>query len=217
MGTIGAMQLDLLVEIAEAKRIYTAIDYLLLESKGACLLVTSACRSEGKTVLAAGLARLAAEWSSKRVLVMDLNWYAAALHTAFGIEQTFDVHSLTDARAVANLALPWRDDHLHILTAPRLQTADNWKGPDNSLLGLEIVRQARENYDLTIIDMPSVFPTNRHMMDPLVLSRGADGTLMVVLANITPRQKVKRAVMMLGSSGAKVMGAVVNQWKNPLA
>jgi len=40
---------------------------------------------------------------------------------------------------------------------------------------------------------------------------------LVVLANVTPRQPLKRSRMFLETAGANVLGVIVNQWKNPLA
>jgi len=40
--------------------------------------------------------------------------------------------------------------------------------------------------------------------------------VLVALANVTPRQKIKHARMLLETAGAHVVGVVVNQWKNPL-
>ena len=41
--------------------------------------------------------------------------------------------------------------------------------------------------------------------------------LMVVLANATPRQQVKRAQTTLDTAGTNIIGVIVNQWKNPIA
>jgi hypothetical protein len=55
------------------------------------------------------------------------------------------------------------------------------------------------------------------MMDPVSLSKVADGTALVVLANVTPRQRAKHAQVLLETAGANVLGVVVNQWRNSLA
>ena len=70
---------------------------------------------------------------------------------------------------------------------------------------------------MVFIDSASVFPTNRYMIDPVAISRVADATIIVVMANATPRQQVKRALVSLETAGAKVLGVVANQWKNPIA
>jgi Mrp family chromosome partitioning ATPase len=54
------------------------------------------------------------------------------------------------------------------------------------------------------------------MMDPVTIAKAADGVALVVMANVTPRQHVKRANLFLANAGANVLGVVVNQWKNPL-
>jgi Mrp family chromosome partitioning ATPase len=82
--------------------------------------------------------------------------------------------------------------------------------------GEDIISQAREVYDIVIADSSSIFAVNRNMMDPVAISMGADSVVLVILANVTPRQKIKQARMSLKTAGAHVIGVVVNQWKNPL-
>jgi len=76
--------------------------------------------------------------------------------------------------------------------------------------------QAREAYDMVIIDTSAILPTNRSMVDPVTFSKAADGIVLLVLNYVTPKQDVKRAYMILETSGARVLGVVVNQWKNPI-
>jgi Mrp family chromosome partitioning ATPase len=54
------------------------------------------------------------------------------------------------------------------------------------------------------------------MIDPVTMSKTADGVVLVALANVTPRQQLKRAHMFLETAGANVLGVIVNQWKNPI-
>ena len=95
----------------------------------------------------------------------------------------------------------------------RLRRSDD---PSHAISATDIIWQAREAYDMVVVDTAAILPTNRSMVDPVTFSRAADGTLMVVLNCVTPKQQVKRAHMILEASGAKILGVVVNQWKNPM-
>jgi Mrp family chromosome partitioning ATPase len=208
-------EVKMLAEITEMTRIYSVIEHALNENP-ACLAVTSGARGEGKTTVAAGLAVVAAIHAHRRVLAVDLNWYSPALHKMFGVDLTFDFDAFKRDNSIKNMIQPTGIENLDILTARSDQSGSQTE-VNEYLVGKEIVKQAREDYDFTVIDTSSIFPTNRRMMDPVNISKVADGVAMVVLANETPRQLIKRARMFLDTSGVNVLGVIVNQWQNPMA
>ncbi len=167
--------------------------------------------------MVATLAAIAARQNDKRVLAMDLHWHNPALHSWFGLEPAFDMDDLKREKPIVDMTQPSGLNNLDIITA-RKSTQDEveWDG-DASALGTDIMRKAREAYDFVVVDTNSIFPTNRHMMDPVAISKASDGVALVVLANVTPRQPLKRSRMFLETSGANVLGVIVNQWINPLA
>lgn len=217
MSPLLFKDMELLAEITEIKRIYSVIENSLMNSNPACLVVTSGFPGEGKTTMVAALSAIAARESDKRVLAMDLHWHAPALHSWFGLEPSFDMDDLNRKKPIVDMAQSSGLNNLDILTAKK-STHDEieWDG-DASALGTDIMRKARESYDFVVVDTNSIFPTNRHMMDPVAISKAADGVALVVLANVTPRQPLKRSRMFLETAGANVLGVIVNQWKNPLA
>ena len=209
-------EIRVLTEIAEMKRVYAAIERPLLQSSPACLCVTSALPGEGKTTVAVGIAALAARQLKKRILAVDLNWHAPALHTFFGL-QLIGVEKFTNGIALAELVQQSGMEHLDILAAAASDTAGRQSLPDENAIAVEIIRQARGSYDYIFLDNSKVFPENRHMVDPVTVAKHADGVILVILAHTTPRQEVKRACTLLQSAGANILGVIVNQWKNPLA
>ncbi len=64
----------------------------------------------------------------------------------------------------------------------------------------------RERYDFVILDSPPVLPVT----DAVVLSREADGVVMVVKGHDTPRELMRRARDQLVQANAHLLGAVVN-------
>lgn len=207
-------EVKMLAEITEMKRIYSVIEHTL-DVNPACVAVTSGARGEGKTTVAAGLAAVAAIHAKKRVLAVDLNWYSPALHKVFGVDLTFDVDIYKRDNSIKEMIQQTDIQDLDILTA-RSDRGGSQPDINEFLLGKEIVREAREDYDFAVIDTSSIFPTNRHMMDPVNIAKIADGVAMVVLANETPRQLIKRARMFLETAGVNILGVVVNQWQNPM-
>ncbi len=204
-----------LAELTEIKRIYSAIENSLMKSNPACLAVTSGSPGEGKTTMVATLSAIAARQSGKRVLAMDLHWHRPSLHQWFGLEPVLDIDDIRREKPIADMARPSGLDNLDILTAGKSILEVKLNG-GASALGTDIIRKARESYDLVVVDTNSIFPTNRRMMDPVAISKAADGVALVVLGNVTPRQQLKRSRVYLETAGANVLGAIVNQWKNPL-
>jgi len=215
MGQSITREVKMLAEITEMTRIYSVIEHALNENP-ACIAVTSGARGEGKTTVAAGLAVVAAAQANKRVLAVDLNWYSPALHKMFGVDLRFDLDIFKRNNSIKEMIRPTGIQNLDILTA-RSNHSDSQTEINEYLVGKEIVKQAREDYDFTVIDTSAIFPTNRRMMDPVNIAKVADGVAMVVLTNATPRQLIKRARMFLDTGGVNVLGVIVNQWQNPMA
>lgn len=208
-------EIKLLMQIAEMQRIYSTIQTALIKLKPSCVVITSAARGEGKTVMVAGLAAIAAQQDKKRILALDLNWHSPALHTYFGLVLN-DVQKFTSGVSISEIVQKTAIKNLDLL--PAIQSGPNEKElyeDKNSLLS-EIIKQARNAYDCIFIDTSSIFPTNRRMMDPVDISKTADAVALVVLANVTPRQQAKRARTTLETAGANILGVIVNQWQNPL-
>ena len=177
-------------------------------------MVTSAAWGEGKTTLTAGLGLIAARRAGKRVLAIDMNWYSPGLHCCFGLNAEWDLKGYCRDRNLDALIQPSGTDNLDILTAPALGGENGFTSAESSGVAQSILKQAREAYDVILVDTAAVFPTNRRMIDPVVLGNASDAVILVVLSGVTPRQQVMKARVMLEGAGAGVAGVVVNHWKN---
>ncbi len=209
----ASVMIEAMGEIAEMRRIYTAIESGFFNSGPKSIVVSSAVMSEGKTLTAAGLAIAAARQSQKRVIALDLNWFRPALHTIFGLEKTFGIDRVENGMSLSDLAQPSGIDHLDILPAPLLSQHDMPAGSQLNRLAENIIEKARDAYDIVFIDTSALYPTNRRMVDPVVFSAKTAGVVLVALSSVTPRKQVKRALMTLETSGANVLGVVANQRK----
>lgn len=204
-------------EIVETRRILAALEESLPHTEGGlCLLVSSAVREEGKSLMAAGLATVAAQQGDRRVIVADLNWYRPTLHRFFDLEPSFDIGRLGKEEAASGLVQPSGVHNLAVLTAPLMDAEAAASQEDLSVIGIRTLQQLKAACDLLVVDAASIFPTNRRMMDPLGFAKVADAAVMVVLANATPRQEVKRARFAVERSGIPLIGLILNQFKNPI-
>lgn len=204
-------------EIAEIKRIYSSIETSLSPKKTACLLITSGARGEGKTTIATGIAAHAARQNGKRILVMDMNWHAPAIHRNFNVDQFFEYEALKDGTSISQFVAPSGIDNLDILPAIQSSPDSDIPYTEVDALAVAVIKKARETYDFIIVDTGAMFPANRRMIDPAIVAKEADGVAIVTLANATPRENVKKAMKTLESAGANIIGVVANQWRNPMA
>lgn len=216
MNLLASKEIESFAKIAEIKRIFTTLSTGFLKTKPKCLVVTSALRSEGKTVIAARLAATAALQSDSRVLVVDLNWHRPALHNCFGLDPSFDATTFSERKNLSEQVQPSGIQNLDILTAVQSVKRTSGTNTEDTALGKEILKMAHDSYDLTVVDVASMFPTNRNMIDPISISVAADGVAMVVLTKVTSRQQVKRSQKLLETAGAKLQGFIANHWRNPL-
>jgi len=206
----------MLSELAEANRMLTGLESLVSRQMPFCCMVTSSAWGEGKTTLTAGLGMIAAKRADKRILAIDMNWYSPGLHQCFGLNAEWDLKGYSQGMNLESLIRPSDVANLDILTAPAPGGNGDSSSSESSGVALGILKQAREAYDVILVDTASVFPTNRRMIDPVVLGNACDAVILLVLTGVTPRQQVIQAHEMLESSGAKRVGVVVNHWKNNL-
>ena len=210
MYSLEIKKRQVLEQMAEVKRSLRALENALKNNIPATVLITSANQGEGKSLFTATIAAAAAQSGKYRVAVLDLNWYRPALHAYYGIEQSHSLGEILKAE-IGDLVRPSGRHALDILTAP-YDFADSASQSD--LVGRipdRLIGQARKTYDLILIDSAAVFPTNRMMMDPVMLSGLVDGTLMVILTAATPKQQVRKAHKLLETAGAHLLGVIGNQ------
>jgi polysaccharide biosynthesis transport protein len=168
------------------------------------ILVTSAGMGEGKTVISTNLAATLAE-SGSRVLLIDGDMRHPSCHPALGVGNERGLSSFLTGQ------LPL-EDVMHAFEHPRLWFVAAGPTPPNpaELLGSVRMREAiaalREQFDFVIVDSPPVIPVT----DGVVLSRDADGVVLVVKGQDTPREMVRRARDSLQLASAHILGVVIN-------
>jgi capsular exopolysaccharide synthesis family protein len=185
----------------------------LARARGAQVIaVSSPAAGEGKTVTAINLAAALARGSDAKVLLIDADLRRPSVSKNLGLEDgatrgladiiADEALALTDgARAIDGITLsvvPAGSPHpaIHkILRSPRLEA---------------LLTEARARYEYIVIDTPPLLP----VFDSALLSRVADGLLLVVAANQTPRKLLGEALNLVDP--AKVMGIVFNRDDRPL-
>jgi Mrp family chromosome partitioning ATPase len=70
----------------------------------------------------------------------------------------------------------------------------------------ELMAQLRATYEVVLVDCAPLLPVT----DPMVVSRFADGILLVARAGITTRDQAQAARAACAKAGAKLFGTVLN-------
>lgn len=199
-----------LQQTAEVKRALVALDHVLQEKKPASVLVTSASAGEGKTLCVSALAAAAASLGADRILAMDLNWYRPALHRYFEDPAQHDAEQILRGELSSLVSQP-SGPSPHVLFAPADHGAHINRAQSDFALVEQLLKQAKDSYDLVIIDSSAIFPTNRTMMDPVMLSREVDGVVLVVAKGVSRKPSVRHAQKTLEIAGASIAGILTNE------
>ncbi len=196
--------------LSEAYRsLRTALQFSGSEGMPRTLLVTSPEPSEGKSTTVFKLAQDFASLNT-RVLLVDADMRKPNLHRMFGLDNTLGLSNLLTntirREDYPNLLRETRFPNITILTSGTL--------PPNPADLLSSSRMAAalsgfaKRYDLVIIDAPPIVG----LSDAPILSRLADGSLLVVSANQVTRKSAVNALKRLRAAGANVLGTTLSKF-----
>jgi capsular exopolysaccharide synthesis family protein len=169
------------------------------------VLVTSPLPRDGKSSLAAAMARVAAQ-DGFRCLAIDGDFRRPALAHLMGVKPRWHLNDYLEGRiALEEMLIGDPSSAAHFMLAR--------PAPDCSTAFLEqprlhaLVEAARQHYDLVVIDTPPVMS----VVDPLVLSRLADAAVLVVSWREVSRKLVREAIMRLATAACPVVGVVLSR------
>jgi Mrp family chromosome partitioning ATPase len=164
------------------------------------LLITSAGAGEGRSTVAAGLAR-AASAAGRNVLLVDADLQRPTLHRQFGLPNQEGLTTLlaTPGRAVASLARPV-GERLRVLTAGPSAAPQ----PPERLAA--VLAELAHMADLVLVDGP---PLADGDVAPMLAGQ-VDGVVLVGAAGRTRGPELAAAAGLLALAGARVRGAVLN-------
>jgi capsular exopolysaccharide synthesis family protein len=170
------------------------------------LMVTSALGGDGKSTTSSNLA-VALARAGKRVIVVSADLRRPRLNEFFGLLNDVGMSNLlSDSIRLARVT---RDPGI-----PNLRVIGSGPAPHDpaALLGgrraEEFVRSVREVADFVIIDTPPVLA----VADASILAPHVDGVVFVLNAEQSGRSALIQARDQLGQAGARIIGAVYNNF-----
>jgi capsular exopolysaccharide synthesis family protein len=187
----------------EFKFIKTNIENLDSSTPLKTILVTSALSGEGKTTTAINLAVLFAN-SGKKTVIVDFDTRKGTLHEFFSykpgpgvidvLEESCSPEVALQKTKIPNLSAIFRGS----------SSNDQFKLFEHSRLD-KLIDSLKGKFDIIILDSPPVL----NIGDSGILTRHADGTVLVVQAERVQRKDVVEAQMTLEHSQAKMLGFVL--------
>lgn len=174
------------------------------------ILITSATTGEGKSTMTSLLGLTAAKRGFK-TLLLDCDLRRPSLHRMFGIDRSPGMSDvLSEAMPLKNVIRKTTLDNLDIVTAGK-QIAHPTELLDSRIIH-DLIGELKFYYDFALVDAPPIIPVS----DPMLIAQELDGTIIVILAGVTPREIVKRATEIMTSQQIKLLGVVLNNTKGSL-
>lgn len=166
--------------------------------------VVAASPGSGGTTVVSNLALVNAA-AGQRVLVIDANMRRPALHRIFGVNEGPGLGDVIMGGAALEGAVQRAgDDRLHVLSAGSREHRAS------ELLATEamtrLVRQARELYDIVLIDVAPALVSG----DGMAVANRCDASVLVVRAMSETRGMVARLIVDLNDARGELLGVLVN-------
>lgn len=196
--------------LSEAYRsLRTSLQFSGSDGAPKTLLVTSSEPAEGKSTTSFKLGQDFGILGA-RVLLVDADLRKPNLHRLFGMPNTMGLSNLLTntirREEIPSIFRATRYPNVWVLTSGTIppNPADLLSSPRMG----KIVEQLCKSFDLIILDAPPIVG----LSDAPILSRLAEGTLMVISTNQVTRKSAKAALKRLQSAGAHVVGAALSKF-----
>ena len=168
------------------------------------VVITSANEGEGKSTVAANLARVLANAGQETVLV-DADLRRPVVAGFFGVDAQIGLAQVLVGDVTADEALQESGiEHLKVMSAGRV--------PHNpsELLGshrMQLLLQELSRDHLVVLDAPPLLPVT----DAALLAGIADGAMVVFAIGQTYKEQARLAKRRLGQTGGRMLGVVLNR------
>lgn len=170
------------------------------------MLVTSSAPSEGKTMICTNLAASFAQ-SGKKVLVLDCDLRKPRVHSFFQVNRFPGlVDYLFEQNSLEEIVRESQVKGLSFITCGTIPP--NPAELLQSQKMRDFLKLLREKFDMVILDSPPVIAVT----DSEILARLADATMLVVSANTTEMELIRKAVEIINQKGVTFIGTVLNNF-----
>jgi polysaccharide biosynthesis transport protein len=187
------------------RMLQTKLEFLGDDRPVKVILITSSVSAEGKSTVSANLAAITAQLG-RRVLLIDADTRRPVQQALWQISHGLGLTDLLAGQTTEEASIHTVMPYLDILLAGKLPSSSV------SLLLLKsqrmttLMKKWAETYDYVIIDAPPLLP----VADAMVLSKQADGVLIVARPEALHTPDAKAAKKLLDKAGINVLGLIAN-------
>ncbi|WP_066376518.1 MULTISPECIES: polysaccharide biosynthesis tyrosine autokinase [unclassified Anabaena] len=168
------------------------------------VIVSSSISGEGKSVVVAHLAAVAA-MLSRKTLIIDADLRRPSQHTLFNLAPKPGITDVIDGnKSLLSAAQTTDIENLFVLTCGELRGRPSQILESDAMKSL--VSEAALHYDLVIIDTPPLSAC----ADAATLSQYSDGVILTTRPGFTLKEVLQRAVSELNQNRIPILGVVVN-------
>lgn len=185
--------------------------FMMHDNSPRVVVFTATESGNGCSWICARAAELLASQATGSVCLVDANLRSPGLHQQFGVENHYGLaDALRGSDPMGNFA--------KVMSRPNLWLVSSGSSPELSLplLGSDRMRQRiaemRAHTDYVLIDAAGLNVSN----DAATLAAAADGIVLVLKANSSRRETVRKTVHELQAAKISVLGAVLNQRTFPI-
>jgi len=178
--------------------------YLLMnDKKMKSVLITASSYTDGSTSVVANTSMYLAK-KGHRVLLVDANLRAPALHEAFKIPNNPGLADVLEGKTNFQEATQELDNNLTILPAGKTSLNPMTILSTHTLP--DILNAAKEKYELVLVDYPNL----KNLKDVSILSSYLDGLILVVNEGKTRQHTLKALISPLGQDNSNMIGVILN-------
>jgi capsular exopolysaccharide synthesis family protein len=189
----------------EFRRSYAKLSYHMKQENKHCFLMTSAMEGEGKSTAAAMMAITIARYRNTKTLLLDADLRRPRVHEFFELPARDGfADALLGERNIIETVKDTRFENLKVVTCGKRVASPTGLLQADRIAN--IISELKFYYDTVILDSPPVLPVS----DAAQIAGETDGVIFVVMAGVTQRDVVKRAVDILRDMRIQVLGTLVN-------
>jgi polysaccharide biosynthesis transport protein len=180
------------------------------EEEARLIAVTSAVPRQGKTTVAVNLATTLAEQTNPKggrsVLIIDGDLRRPLVHRMFAMDRSPGLADLIEGRVGLQQAIRESPVHPNLFVLPAGTQVQNPSALMESDQFSAILQDVRDRFGYVVVDTPPLLAVT----DGAVVSKGVDGTLVVVRADQADPGAVAHAMDQLRQINASLLGVILN-------
>src|SRR4030043_1119528 len=169
------------------------------------ILITSTVPQEGKTLVAVNLAMAISKEVHRKAILIDGDLRKPSIHLGKSRNSKGLSNYLSDGTPLSEILINSEMENLQIIMAgPSTNRPSELIGSKRMGELLKSLKESGDNAYIIIDSSPIISTT-----EPTLLSEMVDGIILVVMADRTPRETIKRSVKSIDQK--KIIGIVLNQ------